>query len=97
MKLKVPDEVLLYSIANRIEIKDIPGLCGEYDYNTKIISIDPEVAERARTEILFHEVMEAINVTLELHLPHWKINAIGEGFHEFILNNIERMISDDLA
>jgi len=95
VKLKVPNKIKLYSIFNSVTVKPLPKKHGEYDYGKKTIFIDTAFADHARTEILFHEVAEAINYTCELRLPHWKINAMGEGFHEFILNNIDRMIDSD--
>ena len=97
MKLKVPDTISVFGIEQAVKIDklDEDNDCGEYNYKLKQIRISEDVAEQGRADLLFHEVLELINMVFELGLTHRQICAISVGYYDFIANNIDRMIDTD--
>jgi hypothetical protein len=97
VKLKVPAEIISFGVIQEVVIErlDETDDCGEYDYKARRIRISDEVAERGRLALLFHEMTEDFNIEFELGLNHKQICAISVGYHDFVVNNIDRMIDSD--
>jgi len=97
MELKVPEEIILFGMHYGVVLRRLDNCenSAECDSTAREIRIDESSPPVAQVDLLIHEVIEAINDNLELGLEHPKICAISVGVHDFIVNNLDRMVSDE--
>lgn len=60
------------------------GLCSPDDLE---ISVACDVSDEAKSSILIHEIIEAIDYHLELKLKHRQIMALEMGINQILSNN----------
>lgn len=89
--MKIPAEIKIGAL--RATVKEVPlmiserGHGGEYSFATQELRIDPSVPEGKKTEILLHEIVEAIDGYYELDLPHDKITVLAFALHQVLTDN----------
>lgn len=60
---------------------------GEYSFIEQKITIDKSIPHGKKMETLIHEILEAINVYLELGLPHDKLTVLGFMLYQVLKDN----------
>jgi hypothetical protein len=60
---------------------------GKCSSNNLVITIDPTLPISNQREILLHEIIEAINYRIQLHLDHDKLSALSEMLAHVLLDN----------
>ena len=89
--MKIPNELKIGAL--RVPVKETPllisdrGRGGEYSFVMQELRIDPSAPEGKKTEILLHEIVEAINGYYELDLPHDKITVLAFALHQVLADN----------
>ena len=82
--MKIPKTIHLagHKIPVHIDAGVDSDAVGQYHAAHNQIGIRSGIPQSAMEEVLFHEVVEAINHIYELNLPHAKIQTLGAALHQ---------------
>jgi hypothetical protein len=70
-----------------VEIHDTLGSLGACQNDRQAIFIDPASHPQTQASVLLHEVIEAINASMGLHLKHRKIDALETALFDVLISN----------
>lgn len=72
------------------------GNPGECNYFYNLIRIANDMPETTQTEVLLHEIIEAICNRCEVEVEHRVITIISEGLHQVLRENKLKFFEDEL-
>lgn len=89
--MKIPSEIKIGAL--RVAVKEVPlliserGHGGECSFMMQEIRLDPTVPEDKKTEVLLHEIIEAIDGYYDMGLPHYQISTLAFALHQVLADN----------
>jgi len=80
-------------VTERKELARQASIFGAFDPMKMTIGIEKDLCDQNKSEVLMHEVIEAINSIYDLGMSHNAIQVLGVTLRQFLLdNNIEWMV-----
>jgi molecular chaperone GrpE (heat shock protein) len=76
-----------YDVSEVDVVEKYTNTVGQIDYNAKTIEIDKEVNGTYKLEILFHEVLHAIDNFMGIGLEENEIEKLGKGLTMVLKDN----------
>lgn len=85
LKVLGHDYSIIFNATCRMD--DGRAACGLHVGSEERIEINPGYTEGTQASTFLHEIIEAINWMLELHLEHSQISALEEGLYQVLKDN----------
>ena len=85
--MKLPKTIKVSGQTYSIDIIDSLADCGSTTFNTQKILINGNQNDSRKQTALVHEVLEILNETYDLNLPHQTIQTLEAGIYQIIVDN----------
>ena len=98
MQFKIPPYTRLFGIEHKT--KHVKNLArdhcknGQYLNQSRMIEISKDLNEQEKFGTYIHEVVECVVINLEMEIEHADITRLGTAFTQFLLDNIDRVVTD---
>jgi hypothetical protein len=85
--MNIPETIKIGGHILPVRFSEDIGNMGEWNHAKQTIKLYKDTCVSQQEETLLHEIIECINYTYELKLPHAKIQILGATLHQIVRDN----------